>query len=328
MKRLALLLVLGLVAAACGDDGGEAAYDGFDYESNFVELSGGVEMHYLDEGEGDPIVMVHGLPTQAYLWRNVIPHLTDQGRVIAVDLLNFGLSDKTDPLTPGQHSDRLAELIDKLDLENVTLVLHDWGVAIGLNYAATNPDNIKALTFFEGPFGPFPDASAAPPGFLDLVAGPTSEERLVDQNWFIECFLLDPDCGGATVHQFTDAERQVYRAPFLEAADREQILLLPRYLPFVDTTGHPFWDGKPVPEIEMYFNFSQYLQTAQVPKLFIYGIPGALPNGAQVAEQLQSSYANLQTTSVGSETNPVRHYIPEDAPDELGRAISDFLSQL
>ena len=339
MRLLTLLAGFALIVAACGDGddaSAERAYAGFDYESNFAELDDGLRMHYLDEGDGDPIVMVHGLPTQAYLWRNVIPEVVDNGRVLAVDLLNFGLSDKTDPLTPQQHSERLGQFIDALDLEDVTLVLHDWGVAIGLNYAATNPDNVKAIAFFEGPFGPFPDVTTAPPGFLERVASPESESLIVDQNFFIDCFLLDPSCGGAVYHEYTDAEREVYRAPFLDPADRDQIVILPRYLPFLDTTGHPFYDpdgpggeaAQPVPEIEMYLNFSQYLQSDDVPKLFIHGVPGALPNGDQIAVQLQSTYANLRTASVGSASNPVGHYIQEDAPEDLGRTISEFLDQL
>ena len=112
------------------------AYEGYDYVSNYAVMPDGLTMHYLDEGEGDPIVMVHGLPTQAYMWRRVIPTVAEHGRVIAPDLINFGLSDKTDPVTPGQEVEYLTALIDELELDNVTLVLHDWGVAIGLAYAA------------------------------------------------------------------------------------------------------------------------------------------------------------------------------------------------
>ncbi len=328
MKRSTLPLT------GAGD--GNIAYDGFDYESNFVELSDGLKMHYLDEGAGDPVVMLHGLPTQAYLWRNVIPYVSNTNRVVVLDHLNFGLSDKTEPLTPKQHSERFAQFVDGLGLEDINLVLHDWGVGIGLMYAANHPDNVASITFFEGPFGPFPSIDSAPAGFIQAIAGPDSERNIIENNFFIECWLLDPDCGGATTHECSEAEKTVYRAPVVNVEDRQQILLLPRYLPFLDTTGHPTWDtggeggdpATPVPDIEEFVKYAQYLQTDEVPKLFITGVPGLLPDGDQVAQELQSSYANLQTATVGSVENPVKHYIPEDAPDELGQAISDFLDQL
>ena len=340
MKRLSLLTAVAVTVALSSSSvaaaDGDIAYEGFDYESNFVELPDGLEMHYLDEGEGDPVVMLHGLPTQAYLWRNVIPSVSDTNRVVVPDHLNFGLSDKTEPLTPKQHSERFAQFVDELGLEDLNLVLHDWGVGIGLMYAASHPDNIASITFFEGPFGPFPNVGWAPAEFIQAIAGPGSEENIIENNWFIECFLLDPDCGGATTHEFSESEKAVYRAPFVNVEDRQQILLLPRHLPFLDTTGHPFWDpdgeggdpATPVPDIEEYVKYAQYLQTDEVPKLFITGVPGMLPGGDQLAQELQSAYPNLQTATVGSAENPVRHYIPEDAPDELGQTISDFLGQL
>lgn len=169
--------------------------------------------------------------------------------------------------------------------------------------------------------------------FVNLVGGPGSEEWIIEGNFFIECSLLDPACGGATSHDFTDAEKAVYRAPFEDRESRDQIRLLPLHLPFLGTTGHPFWDADgeggdpavPVPDIEEYVKYAQHLSTDDVPKLFIRGVPGLLPNSDRIATQLEGQYPNLQTAVVGSEEDPVRHFIAEDAPNELGAIMSDFI---
>ena len=126
----------------------QIAFERFPYNSNFLELSNGLNMHYLDEGSGDPIVLLHGVPTSSYLWRNVIPELAERGRVIVPDLINFGLSDKTEPLTFVEHGELITEFIENLGLEDLTLVGHDWGGPIGLTYAVDNPDNIEAIAYF------------------------------------------------------------------------------------------------------------------------------------------------------------------------------------
>lgn len=314
---------------------GDPAYEGFPYMSNFVELDGGLNMHYLDEGTGDPILLMHGVPTQAYLWRNLIPALSQEGRVIAPDLLNFGLSDKTDPLTPLEHAARVQEFVDALGLEQVTIVMQDWGGPVGFDYAANNRDNVKGLVFFEAPIFPFPDMSIVPPFFIDNVLHPeTGRAAVVGDNYFIECFLLDPTCG-ATGRDYTDAEREVYRAPFTTEEDREQLYLLPQYLPFLNTDGHPVLDpdgdgpepGAPVPGIEMFQNYGGYLMSDDVPKLFIYGDPG-LNGSAEFAPMLEMVMPNLTSVGVGGPELPTHHFIQEDAPEELAAAIGEFVAGL
>lgn len=314
------------------------AYPGWDYLSHFAEMPDGLQMHYLDEGEGDPILMLHGLPTQAFMWRRVIPSVAEEGRVIAPDLINFGLSDKTDPLSPGEQIPYVEALVDELGLENVTLVLHDWGVPIGLAYAAAHQDNVKAVVFFEGPFGPIPSFAGIPEAFAaNLIDPATATANIIDDNWMIECFVLDPVCG-ATSRIYTDEERAVYRAPFEDARARQQILLMPQYLPFLDTTGHPVLDPDgpggdeplPAPEIDIVLGNQQWLTTSDTPKLFIYGQPGLVGNGngAPVAAGLEASATNLSSVQVGSDEVDNFHYIAEDTPQELAEAIVEFHQQL
>lgn len=217
-------------------------------------------------------------------------------------------------------------------------MLHDWGVAIGLAYAANHVDNIKGVVFFEGPFSPLLGLQGIPDWFVPNMLDPvTARTNLVDDNWLIEGFLLDPQ-GGATSRVYTEEEKEVYRAPFTTLEEREQILLFPQYLPFLDTTGHPVLDPDgpggeppmPAPEIEISMGNAEFLQTADVPKLFIYGMPGtwANGNGGMLAPMLEASMLNLSTAQVGREDTPNYHYIAEDTPQELADAVVTFVGDL
>ena len=223
----------------------ELAFEGFPYLSNFLELSNGLNMHYLDEGSGDPIVLLHGQPTSSFLWRNIIPELAERGRVIVPDLINFGLSDKTEePLNfIEDHGALFGEFIDSLGLKDITLVGHDWGGAIQLSYAVDNSENIKALAFMESFAVPFPDVSvveAFPPQFVEAFwSDPVlSETNIVERNLFIEGWLFDPAFGGIA-NPLTEAEKEVYREPFLDPEARDQLAISPRQLPFLDATAYP-----------------------------------------------------------------------------------------
>ena len=337
------IIVLG--AACSGDettgdpvtDDRPLAYEGLAYRSNFAELSDGLRMHYLDEGEGRPILLIHGVPTQAYLWRHVIPALEPHGRVIAVDLVNFGQSDKTDALSPLQHAERIEQFVEALGLEDLTLVLQDWGGPIGFRYASRHPNNVRALVFFETPPFAFDDMSFVPPPFRMNVLHPVSGRKgVIDDNFFVECFVLTNGCGGTALHTWTDDERAVYRAPFADPATREQLWLLPQYLPFLDATGHPVLDpdgpgGEPaqaVPDIDMFASNEQYLTTTDVPKLFLYGNGSPSVLGQPLLSRIESTMPNVQTVAVGSMVSPPAHFIQEDAPEDLGEKIAAFLGGL
>jgi pimeloyl-ACP methyl ester carboxylesterase len=111
----------------------------FPFESKYVDVLGS-KMHYIDEGSGDPILFLHGQPTSSYLWRNVIPHVTDLGRCVAPDLIGFGKSDKPDvEYRFFDHAKYVFGFIEALGLEQVTLVVHDWGAGLGLYYAREHP---------------------------------------------------------------------------------------------------------------------------------------------------------------------------------------------
>ncbi|MDJ0570642.1 MAG: haloalkane dehalogenase [Pleurocapsa sp. MO_192.B19] len=314
---------------------GDIAFEGFPYRSNFVELSNGLNMHFLDEGEGDPILLLHGNPTSSFLWRNIIPELSERGRVIVPDLINFGKSDKTEPLDIVEHSELIGEFITELGLEDITYVLQDWGGPIGLIDAAKNPDNVEAIAFFESPVIPFPSFNAVAeeqPEFIDTFIDPANtQSTIIDNNLFIEEFLLNPEFG-ATNRNFTELEKSIYREPFLDPASREQLRLFPLQIPFLDTTGHPFYDPdgvggeppEPVLNIEAIIDSADYLATTDVPKLFIASDPG-LGFSLDTIPFFQSSISGLQVATVGSEENPAFHFVQEDVPEELSTVLADWI---
>lgn len=318
------------------NNSGEIAFEGFPYESNFLELSNGLNMHYLDEGSGDPIVLLHGQPTSSFLWRNIIPELAERGRVIVPDLINFGLSDTTEePLNVIEDQGALfGEFIDTLGLEDITFIGHDWGGPIELTYAVDNPDNVKALAFFESAIVPFPDISVVG-AFPEQFAGAfwsdpeLLEQNAIDNNLFIEGWLFDPAFEGIA-NPPTEAEQDVYREPFLDLEARDQLAIAPRQLPLLDPTGFPILDpdgvgGLPpetVPGIEEYVDFANYLATTDVPKLLIYGNPGF--TSPELVLSLAESIPGFEIQEIGDAENPVFHFIQEDAPEELSAILGEW----
>lgn len=325
------------VSSEESEDSQDIAFEGFPYTSNFLELDNGLNMHYLDEGSGDPIVLLHGQPTSSFLWRNIIPELAERGRVIVPDLINFGLSDTTEePLNYLEDQGALfSEFIDTLDLDNITFIGHDWGGPISLSYAVDNPDNVKALAFLESFIVPFPDVGVVDAFPEEFVAAFWSdpdllEENAIDNNLFIEGWLFDPAFGGIA-NPLSESEREVYREPFLDPEARDQLAISPRQLPFLDATGYPILDPdgvggeppEPVPNIEDYVEFANYLATTDVPKLLIYGEPGFAD--PELVLSLAESIPSFEIQAVGDEDNPAFHFIQEDVPEELGMILSEWI---
>lgn len=287
----------------------------FPYESKFVEVLGS-RMHYVEEGQGDPILLLHGNPTSAYLWRNVIPYLTPLGRVIAVDNIGFGRSDKPAlDYTFDDHSRYIEGFIATLGLENLTLVIHDWGSVLGLHYARRHEDNVKAVAFMEPIIPPaFPMKAYADFGdfeqtfraFRDPAQGPA---MIVDKNVFIEGLLP-----GAVMRDLGEAEMTAYREPFTDPASRKPILVWPNELPI---------EGVPARNLEVISAIGQWLQSSDTPKLLQYAAPGAImpPEAAAWAAQ---NYKNIETQFVGYGI----HYLQEDNPEAIGRGIADWYRRL
>jgi haloalkane dehalogenase len=275
----------------------------------------GREMAYVEVGEGDPIVFLHGNPTSSYLWRNVIPHVQSLGRCIAPDLIGMGDSEKLPD--SGRHSYRFVEqrryldgLLEALDVrERVTLVLHDWGSALGFDWANRHRDRIKGIAYMEAIVRPqgwdhWDNMEMRP--FLEALRSEPGEKMVLQDNFFIETILP-----GAILRSLSSEEMAEYRRPFLEAGEgRRPTLTWPRQIPV---------DGIPEDTAAIVGSYSEWLGTTQIPKLFIKAEPGALLAEGANLETARSWPAQQEVTVKGL------HFIQEDSPDEIGTAIANWL---
>jgi haloalkane dehalogenase len=276
----------------------------------------GSRMAYVDEGEGDAIVFAHGNPTSSYLWRNVMPHLEGLGRLVAADMIGMGGSGKLSPSGPDRYNyaeqrDYLFTLWDSLDLgDNVILVLHDWGSALGFDWAYQHRDRIQGIAFMEALAAPsrwaeFPD------DVVNLFQGfrsPAGEHMVLEQNLWIEGVLP-----ALIQRQLSDEEMDHYRQPFARPGeDRRPTLSWPRNLPI---------DGEPADVVAMVNEYGKWLAGSDVPKLFINAEPGETIN--ERVREIIRTWPSLTETTVSG-----RHFIQEDSPDEIGQAIARFARRL
>jgi len=284
----------------------------FPFQSRFIEAHG-AKMHYIDEGEGDTFLFLHGNPTSMYLWRNVMRYVKPHGRIVAVDNVGFGKSEKLDAdYTLQTHIKYTDGFIETLGLKNVILVIHDWGSALGLNYAATHPDNVKGIVMMEAFLPPaFPADSVEifgrAAGFFSQLRDPvTGREMIIDQNIFIEQFMAH----AALTRSMPSSVVDVYRAPFTDPKTREPIFVWPNEIPI---------GGVPARNAEILEQYGAWLKNSETPKLLQYVSPGALvtPERADWAAQ---NFSHIETQFVGYGN----HFIQEDNPQAIGRGIVDW----
>jgi haloalkane dehalogenase len=267
-------------------------------------------MSYVEMGEGDPIIFQHGNPTSSYLWRNVMPHLQDQGRCIAIDLIGMGDSDKLDnpdasSYTFVQHREYLDGALEALGVErDVTLVIHDWGSALGFDWANRHRDAVKGIAYMEGIVRPvsweeWPEAAR---GVFQGFRSSAGEEMVLDKNTFVERVLP-----GSVLRDLSEEEMAVYRRPFQNSGeDRRPTLTWPRQIPI---------DGTPTDVVEIVQAYADWLAEADLPKLFINAEPGAILIGAQ--RKFCRSWPNQTEVTVSG-----NHFLQEDSPHEIGQAIA------
>ena len=273
----------------------------------------GLNMAYLDEGEGDAIVFLHGNPTSSYLWRNIIPHVSDLGRCIAPDLIGMGDSDKLPNSGPEsyrfvEHRKYLDALLEELDLgDRVVLVIHDWGSALGFDWAQRHQERVKGICYMEAIVRPvtwteWPEAAR---GVFQGLRSPTGEAMILEKNLFVERVLP-----GSILRDLSDEEMAEYRRPFLAAGEgRRPTLTWPRQIPI---------EGEPEDVAQIAQDYADYLSASDVPKLLITAQPGAILIGEQL--EFCRSWPNQREVSVRGS-----HFIQEDSPDEIGSALRDWL---
>ena len=280
----------------------------------YVEVLG-KQMAYCEIGEGKPIVFQHGNPTSSYLWRNIMPHLESQGRCIAIDLIGMGDSDKLEDVGNNTYSYQVQKkyfdaCLGALNItDNVTFVIHDWGSALGFNWAQDNSNTVKAICYMEGIVTPlkWEDWNQDAKGIFQGFRSDAGEEMILKKNLFIEAVLP-----GSIVRDLSNDEMDEYRKPFLEEMHRRPTLDWPRHIPI---------DDEPKEICEIVQSYSDWMAQNEIPKLFINAEPGAILIGRQ--RELCRSWKNQTEVTVKG-----NHFIQEDSPHEIGAAIKEWLQSL
>jgi haloalkane dehalogenase len=278
----------------------------------------GREMAYVEVGKGDPIVFLHGNPTSSYLWRNVIPHLEPLGRCIAPDLIGMGDSEKLPDSGPGsyrfvEHRRYLGALLEALNVrERVTLVIHDWGSTLGFDWANHHRDAVRGIAYMEAMVGrqywDHWDKFGMRP-VLQALRSEAGEQMVLQDNFFIEKVLP-----GAILRKLSDEEMAEYRRPFTEPGEgRRPTLTFPREIPI---------EGDPADVTTAVDAYADWLKSSSVPKLFVRAEPGGILADGKVLELARSLPAQTEVTVKGV------HFVQEDSPDEIGRAIAAWMKTL
>jgi len=278
----------------------------FPFESKFIDVHGS-KMHYIEEGEGDPILFLHGNPTSSYLWRNIIPHMIPHGRCIAPDLIGMGKSDKPDlDYRFVDHSKYVNGFIEAMGLKNVTLVIHDWGSALGFHYAMEHEANVKGIAFMEAIFKP-QHWSEFPKDFkmgFKLMRTPGIGWFMINvMNAFVKQILPQ-----AIARDLAPEAQSYYEQPFQTIASRKPLRVWPCEIPI---------DGTPSDVHEIVSSFSEKLQKSQMPKLLFYAQPGGIIDAKGLA-WCKEKLPNLKTVDIGKGI----HFIQEDNPHKIGEELA------
>ena len=287
-----------------------------EHSKQFVAVNG-KRMAYVELGSGVPIVFLHGNPTSSYLWRNVMPHVCGSHRAIAPDLIGMGDSEKLEPSGPEryrfvEHRAYLDGFMDMIVPEGeVILVIHDWGSALGFDWARRHADRVKGICFMEGIVSPVASwdhwNEQAKPVFQGLRS-PAGEDMILQKNLFIERILP-----GSILRDLTEEEMNVYRRPFANPGeDRRPTLTWPRQIPI---------EGEPEDVHQIVSDYAQWLPETEFPKLFVNAEPGAIL--LDHARAFVRSWKNVTEVTVSGS-----HFIQEDSPHEIGHALKDWIGTL
>jgi haloalkane dehalogenase len=285
----------------------------FNFAPHYAEVLGS-KIHYIEAGEGDPILFIHGIPTWSYVWRNIIPALAPYGHCIAPDLIGMGKSDKPDiEYTIFDHIKYIDAFIEQRKLKNVTLVLHGWGSLIGFDYAMRHPKNVKAIAFLEGHIRPAIQK--------DMVALPVQErssilntedsgyDLIMNSNHYVNKVMP-----AGAMRKLTDAEMAHYLEPFHASGSNKPIWQYLHDLPL----GH-----KRTPVLDLISNYSEKLQHSKIPKLMLYAMPGFNTSIADIV-WAKEHLPNLEVVEI----DDALHYAQESRPEEVSAALVDWYTQL
>ena len=285
------------------------------YEKKFIDVES-KKIAYIDEGHGDPIVLIHGNPTSSFLWRNIVPELLNSGRVIVPDLIGQGDSEKL-PVSDG--SDRYSlevaykyvdGLLQNIGADNnVTLVIHDWGSGIGFLWAMRNPNAVKGVAYMEAIVKPM-SWDDWPEGGVGIFKGFRSEkgeDLILNRNMFIEGVLPS-----SVIRELTEKEMNAYRATHIKEEDRQPLLNWPRQIPL---------EGEPENIVSLVNDYGAFMSSSNIPKLFINAEPGSILLGKQ--REFCRSWPNQKEVTVKG-----IHFIQEDSPVKIGQAVAEWLETI
>lgn len=283
-------------------------------EKKMIEVNG-KQMAVHESGSGQSVVFLHGNPTSSYLWRNIIPHVATTARCVAPDLIGHGDSDKLDDTSPGQytfvqHREYLDGVLDALDLgDDIIFVIHDWGSALGFDWANRHRDRVAGIVFMEAIVRPvtwdeWPELARP---IFQAFRSDAGEEMVIEKNLFVEAVLP-----GSIIRDLEPAEMDEYRKPFTEPQHRRPTLTWPRQIPI---------EGEPAEVVEIVESYADWLSSASLPKLFVNADPGAILTGAQ--RDFVRSWPNLSEVTVDG-----NHFLQEDSPGEIGQAIQEWMNGL
>jgi haloalkane dehalogenase len=285
------------------------------YGKKHIEVNG-KSMAYIDIGEGDPIVFLHGNPTSSYLWRNVMPFAEDLGRCIAPDLIGMGDSEKLDDPGPDsyrfvEHREYLDGILDALGVnQNVLLVIHDWGSALGFDWANRHRDAVRGICYMEALVRPvtwdeWPEAAT---GIFKGFRSEVGESMVIEKNVFVENVLP-----ASIIRKLEPEEQDEYRRPFARAGeDRRPTLTWPRQIPI---------EREPADVTKILDDYGAWMSENDVPKLFVNADPGSILIGPQ--REYCRAWKNQTEITV-----PGLHFIQEDSPNEIGAALAKFIKAL
>ena len=285
------------------------------YEKKFIDVNGR-KIAYVDEGSGDPIVLLHGNPTSSFLWRNVAPELLDSDRVIIPDLIGHGDSEKL-PESDGPERytlevayNYLSGLLHAIGVSaNVALVIDDWGSALGFMWAMRNSTAVRGVAYMEGIVAPvsWDDWPESARGIFKGFRSEKGEELILNRNMFIEAVLPT-----SIIRDLTDKEMAAYRAPFASPVDRQPTLNWPRQIPI---------EGEPPEVVTLVEEYGAFMAASDLPKLFINSEPGSILVGRQ--REFCRGWPNQQEVTVKG-----LHFIQEDSPVEIGQAVAAWLKTI
>ena len=275
----------------------------------------GKQVAYVEMGEGDPIIFQHGNPTSSYLWRNIIPQLHSLGRCIAMDLIGMGDSEKLEDegnmtYSYAVHKKYFDGFLAELGIKNnATLVIHDWGSALGFNWAYDNPEKVKGICYMEAIVKSMQwvDWNEDARGIFQGFRSPAGEEMILKKNLFIEAVLP-----GSILRKLSNEEMNEYRRPFNDEIARRPTLDWPRQIPL---------ENEPLEICKIVESYSKWMAENELPKLFINAEPGAILIGKQ--REFCRTWKNQKEVTVKGS-----HFIQEDSPNEIGNAIFEWLNGL